>query len=195
MILILQYVPRNRVCISLLQSWNPVWSVGTILVGLLSFMVENEHTAGAITTEAADKKQFAKNSLAFNVKNKQFARLFPELVELLLSGVKDTPGLALPGVTAASSQATAGAAAKPEPTMTAKPVAKGKAVVVENIGPGATTAKPAAGAGSTKAKSSKAKAAAAVTNAGSAGKGAKKAAAVASEPTETADKLKRKRGK
>ncbi len=32
------------------QSWNPMWSVGTILTGLLSFMYDAQATTGSITT-------------------------------------------------------------------------------------------------------------------------------------------------
>ena len=50
------------------ETWNPLWSVGTILTGLLSFMTETANTTGSITTTSEDKKTFAKNSLAYNVK-------------------------------------------------------------------------------------------------------------------------------
>ena len=35
------------------ESWNPLWSVSTILTGLLSFMVETQHTTGAVVVMAA----------------------------------------------------------------------------------------------------------------------------------------------
>ena len=64
------------------ESWNPLWSVGTILMGLHSFMLENTPTQGSIVTTDATKRKFASDSLEFNVKNKVFKELFPELVEL-----------------------------------------------------------------------------------------------------------------
>lgn len=64
------------------ESWNPLWSVGTILMGLHSFMVENTPTQGSMITADSTKRKFAYESLEFNVKNKMFRELFPELVEL-----------------------------------------------------------------------------------------------------------------
>lgn len=37
------------------ETWNPMWSVGTILTGLLSFMYDNQPTTGSITTSKAEK--------------------------------------------------------------------------------------------------------------------------------------------
>lgn len=62
------------------ESWNPLWSVGTILMGLHSFMLEHTPTQGSITTTDAAKRKLAAESLEFNTKNKVFRELFPELV-------------------------------------------------------------------------------------------------------------------
>ena len=59
------------------ETWNPMWSVSTILMGLYSFMLEDSPTHGSIITTHAQKRLYAKESLAFNVKNKyihSFAR-------------------------------------------------------------------------------------------------------------------------
>ena len=64
------------------ETWNPLWSVANILTGLYSFMLEEGSTYGSIVTPTSQKEQAAKASLAFNVKTKLFAELFPELVEL-----------------------------------------------------------------------------------------------------------------
>ena len=52
------------------ETWNPMWSVSTILMGLYSFMLEDSPTHGSIVTTHAQKRLYAKESLAFNVKNK-----------------------------------------------------------------------------------------------------------------------------
>ena len=64
------------------ESWNPMWSVSTILTGLYSFMIENNPTLGSIETSSRKKKQLAATSLKYNVENdKDFVKLFPEYVE------------------------------------------------------------------------------------------------------------------
>jgi ubiquitin-conjugating enzyme E2 J2 len=63
-----------RLCLSMSdyhpETWNPMWSVHTILLGLQSFMTESEHTAGSMNSSTAEKRAFAMQSLAFNCKNK-----------------------------------------------------------------------------------------------------------------------------
>eukprot|EP01036_Dinobryon_divergens_P030237 gene30237-39448_t len=81
-----RFKPNTRLCLSMSdfhpETWNPMWSVGTILMGLYSFMQEETPTFGSITTSDAERRKFAKDSLYFNLKNKNFCELFPELVEL-----------------------------------------------------------------------------------------------------------------
>jgi ubiquitin-conjugating enzyme E2 J2 len=81
-----RFKPNTRLCLSMSdfhpESWNPMWSVGTILMGLYSFMLEETATYGSITTTDSFKRSCAKISLEFNSKNKVFAELFPELIEL-----------------------------------------------------------------------------------------------------------------
>jgi len=64
------------------ESWNPVWSVGTIIQGLISFMSSEDVTAGSITTDNQLRRQLASSSLKYNVKNRKFAQLFPDLLKL-----------------------------------------------------------------------------------------------------------------
>ena len=59
-----------------------MWSVSTIITGLISFMVETTPTLGSIESTEAQKRNFSKLSLDFNVKDATFCKLFPELVEL-----------------------------------------------------------------------------------------------------------------
>jgi len=76
----------TRLCLSMSdfhpETWNPMWSVGTILMGLYSFMSEDQPTYGSIVTTDAFKRKAAQESLDYNCKNSTFASLFPELVEL-----------------------------------------------------------------------------------------------------------------
>uniref|UniRef100_A0A2R9AJP5 Ubiquitin-conjugating enzyme E2 J2 n=1 Tax=Pan paniscus TaxID=9597 RepID=A0A2R9AJP5_PANPA len=76
---------NTRLCLSITDfhpdTWNPAWSVSTILTGLLSFMVEKGPTLGSIETSDFTKRQLAVQSLAFNLKDKVFCELFPEVVE------------------------------------------------------------------------------------------------------------------
>ena len=75
-----------RLCLSISDfhpdTWNPAWSVATILTGLLSFMVEKNPTMGSIETSDYEKKLLAQKSLEFNMNNKIFVDLFPDVVQV-----------------------------------------------------------------------------------------------------------------
>lgn len=75
----------TRLCLSISDyhpdTWNPAWCVATILTGLLSFMLEKQPTLGSVETSEFQKKQFALKSHEFNLRNKTFVELFPEVVE------------------------------------------------------------------------------------------------------------------
>nr|XP_024658195.1 ubiquitin-conjugating enzyme E2 J2 isoform X1 [Maylandia zebra] len=76
---------NTRLCLSITDfhpdTWNPAWSVSTILTGLLSFMVEKGPTLGSIETSDYTKRQLSAQSLAFNLKDKVFCELFPDVVD------------------------------------------------------------------------------------------------------------------
>uniref|UniRef100_A0A1B0C6T1 Ubiquitin-conjugating enzyme E2 J2 n=1 Tax=Glossina palpalis gambiensis TaxID=67801 RepID=A0A1B0C6T1_9MUSC len=80
-----RFKTNTRLCLSISDfhpdTWNPTWCVGTILTGLLSFMLETTATLGSIETTTYEKQQLAKKSLAFNLKNSQFVELFPEICD------------------------------------------------------------------------------------------------------------------
>lgn len=80
-----RFMTQKRICLSMSdfhpESWNPMWSVSSILTGLLSFMMDNSPTTGSVTTTVGEKQKLAKDSLAFNCKNVTFRKLFPEYVE------------------------------------------------------------------------------------------------------------------
>jgi ubiquitin-conjugating enzyme E2 J2 len=72
----------KRICFSMSDfhpgSWNPAWSVSTILTGLLSFMLSDEMTTGSVTSKDSDKRIFAAQSHAWNLRQKKFKDVFPE---------------------------------------------------------------------------------------------------------------------
>lgn len=75
----------TKLCLSMTdfhpESWNPAWTISTILTGLLSFMLENTPTEGSTDSSNVVKRRMATESLEFNIKNKIFCELFPEYVE------------------------------------------------------------------------------------------------------------------
>ncbi|XWS16099.1 hypothetical protein CRYUN_Cryun34aG0056500 [Craigia yunnanensis] len=80
-----RFMTQKKICLSMSdfhpESWNPMWSVSSILTGLLSFMMDNSPTTGSVNTTAAEKQRLAKMSLAFNCKNPTFRKLFQEYVD------------------------------------------------------------------------------------------------------------------
>ncbi|CRK99454.1 CLUMA_CG012646, isoform A [Clunio marinus] len=79
-----RFKPNKRLCLSISDfhpdTWNPAWSVSTILTGLLSIMLENSPLLGSCESTLYEKKKLAMNSLEFNLKNDTFKELFPDLV-------------------------------------------------------------------------------------------------------------------
>jgi len=93
---IIMYTPSGRfqtstrLCLSMSdyhpESWNPSWSVGTILTGLVSFMVGNESSVGTTETSDVSKKQFARESYDWCVdksspRGRKFRELFTDFIE------------------------------------------------------------------------------------------------------------------
>ncbi|XP_041001468.1 ubiquitin-conjugating enzyme E2 34-like isoform X2 [Juglans microcarpa x Juglans regia] len=80
-----RFMTQKKICLSMSdfhpESWNPMWSVSSILTGLLSFMMDNSPTTGSVNTTVAEKQSLAKASLAFNCKNPTFRKLFSEYVD------------------------------------------------------------------------------------------------------------------
>ncbi|XP_002735278.1 ubiquitin-conjugating enzyme E2 J2-like [Saccoglossus kowalevskii] len=76
---------NTRLCLSISDfhpdTWNPAWSVSTILTGLLSFMVEKNPTLGSIETSDHTKRQLAAQSGSFNLKSSIFSEIFPDIAE------------------------------------------------------------------------------------------------------------------
>ena len=61
-----RFKPNRRLCLSMSdfhpESWNPMWSISTILMGLYSFMMDNKPTTGSIETSIAMKRKQAEHS-------------------------------------------------------------------------------------------------------------------------------------
>jgi len=90
-----RFKTAKRLCLSMSdfhpESWNPMWSVSTILTGLYSFMLESAPTLGSMEATAAQRALFARASLAFNCKDDAFRTLFPDLVDLHEARRQDDP--------------------------------------------------------------------------------------------------------
>uniref|UniRef100_A0A0K0EN89 Ubiquitin-conjugating enzyme E2 J2 n=1 Tax=Strongyloides stercoralis TaxID=6248 RepID=A0A0K0EN89_STRER len=82
-----------RLCLSMSDfhpdTWNPCWNAGTIVSGLISFMNGTGVTLGSIETSDEEKKKLAKQSLAFNLKDKQFVKLFPSTAKKIAKELKE----------------------------------------------------------------------------------------------------------
>ncbi|CAM4733038.1 unnamed protein product [Leuciscus chuanchicus] len=80
-----RFMCNTRLCLSISDfhpdTWNPSWSVSAILIGLLSFMMEKIPTLGSIETSDFTKRQLSAQSLAYNLKDRVFCELFPEVAE------------------------------------------------------------------------------------------------------------------
>mmetsp|Transcript_16946 Transcript_16946/g.36476 ORF Transcript_16946/g.36476 Transcript_16946/m.36476 type:complete len:218 (-) Transcript_16946:376-1029(-) len=78
---------NTRLCLSMSdfhpESWNPSWRIESILVGLVSFMLDpaEPRTAGGLHVSSAKRQEYAQGSLDFNRNNKEFRELFPEFCE------------------------------------------------------------------------------------------------------------------
>ena len=74
-----RFQTNTRLCLSISdfhpESWNPMWSVGTILQGIVSFMTSEEVTTGALqASSSADRQKLAAVSQAYN--DKHWGHLF-----------------------------------------------------------------------------------------------------------------------
>lgn len=84
-----RFKTNTQLCMSMTnyhpESWNPMWSVGTILNGLLSFMQESAVSTGSISASREMREQLAQESLQWNATNLTFKKLFPDYMELAAS--------------------------------------------------------------------------------------------------------------
>ncbi|OSD05275.1 UBC-like protein [Trametes coccinea BRFM310] len=115
-----RFKPDKKICFSMSDfhpgSWNPAWSVATILTGLLSFMLSDEMTTGSVTTTDAEKRIYAAHSHAWNLQNKRFREAFPEYCT---PSPRDVPNMAQKELRASASKTPPSPAPAPAPTSSA----------------------------------------------------------------------------
>lgn len=93
-----RFYEKQRICLTISdyhpESWNPVWKVESILFGLMSFMLSEEHSVGSMTQSAAERKALAAKSLDWNMKNKadKFAERFDKY--FVKMGLREDPNAA-----------------------------------------------------------------------------------------------------
>ena len=71
---------NKRVCLTISdfhpESWSPLWTVGSILTGIVSFMNSDELTTGGIASSSKDRKAYALASTAYNAKDHTYNEVF-----------------------------------------------------------------------------------------------------------------------
>merc|ERR1719226_394846 len=79
-----RFETNTRLCLSMSdyhpESWQPAWSLATVLKGLLSFMCEECPTAGAIDPppSSEERRRLARCSASWNKGQVDFCKAFPE---------------------------------------------------------------------------------------------------------------------
>lgn len=73
-----RFAVNQRLCLSMSdyhpESWNPMWSVSSILAGLQSFFYEETPTTGSVAAGAAERRLLAAASLEHNARVPLFAK-------------------------------------------------------------------------------------------------------------------------
>eukprot|EP00884_Botryococcus_braunii_P016737 jgi/Botrbrau1/3747/Bobra.0363s0025.2 len=95
-----RFETERRLCLSMSdfhpESWNPMWSLSTILTGLLSFMLEDAETTGSIKTSEEEKRALAEASLDWNLRHPAIPKMFPSLCKLADDKAASAPSSLVP---------------------------------------------------------------------------------------------------
>jgi len=92
-----RFETNQRLCLSMSdyhpESWQPAWSVASVLKGLLSFMCEEAHTAGALAPPPPpeERRRLAAASLAWNKAQPEFMKAFPEVDDIVSQAAAKRP--------------------------------------------------------------------------------------------------------
>ena len=82
-----RFIQNHKICTSMSdfhpESWTPIWNVGTIITGLISFMQEDERSTGCEATTYSQKAYLAKSSMGFNMANPVFTNIFEDHIKFL----------------------------------------------------------------------------------------------------------------
>jgi len=84
-----RFQTNMRLCLSMSdyhpESWQPAWSLATVLKGLLSFMCEESPTAGAVDPPPSneERQRLAQCSLEWNKAHGDFLKAFPEVESIV----------------------------------------------------------------------------------------------------------------
>ncbi|KAJ8575003.1 hypothetical protein ON010_g4214 [Phytophthora cinnamomi] len=94
-----RFKTNQRLCLSMSdfhpETWNPMWSVSSILTGLYSFMLENQATLGSISTTDAQKRKYAAASLETQLQQRDLPETVPRPGGAA-GGEREGPGAAAP---------------------------------------------------------------------------------------------------
>lgn len=75
-----------KICLSISdfhpETWNPLLSATKVLVGVLSFMLENESTTGAVEASDDERRRLAALSCEWNKQSAEFMSIFPDFDEI-----------------------------------------------------------------------------------------------------------------
>jgi len=77
-----RFATDRRLCLSMSdyhpESWNPHWTVETIILGLMSFMLDDGSASGTMSTSVEARRIMAQESFAWNCSQPQFVDFFEE---------------------------------------------------------------------------------------------------------------------
>ena len=75
-----RFETNKRVCLTISdfhpETWSPLWTVGSILTGIVSFMNSDEITTGGLASSSKDRKAYALSSAAYNAKDHVYTEVF-----------------------------------------------------------------------------------------------------------------------